>query len=93
MLTAGISFRNYPESFKLEQYIPPYILFFIFILSIVILPVITWVLKIYHLKTTYSFLIKTIIVLLILQMGDIVIAYIYRPNISTLASHLVHLYL
>lgn len=77
LLITGVFFKNFPKGIKFITTIPDWVIISSFILAISLLPVARYFLKRKDILVSVVFLFKTLIVLLVAQFGDILIAYLF----------------
>lgn len=77
LLSISFFFQNFPTGFNLESYVPNVLLKASPFVLILLLPILTLVLNRFNLKVTNLFAFKTVLVILLAQMGDILIAYLF----------------
>lgn len=76
LLSISIAIGNYPDSFTIRKHIPQCLLLSTPVLVILLIPLIKKLLRSRNVETSYSFMAKTVAVLLLSQMGDILIAWV-----------------
>lgn len=69
--------NNFPKDFNALVNVPHWILYLSPIIVISMIPLLKLTLNRYNMPSSYSFLIKTVFVLLLSQFGDIIIAYLF----------------
>lgn len=77
LLSISLFFQNFPSGFDFESYVPKAILKASPFVIILMLPILTFTLNRFKIKVTYLFAFKTVLVILLAQMGDILIAYLF----------------
>lgn len=77
LLSLCLICRNFPQDFDWTAGVPNWILCIIPLIVISLIPILKFILDRFHMPSSYSFLVKTVFVLLVSQFGDIVIAYLF----------------
>ena len=82
LLAVSLAVGNFPERFQISQWIPQWLLWCSPIIVLSVVPVLKYLLNKHDLPTTYSFILQTIAVLLLSQMGDVTIAWIFSRSLG-----------
>lgn len=76
LLSSSFFFLTFPQSLKLDSFLPRFVYNIIPLFILLLIPLLKFFLARVNLLTSYTFLFKTIVVLLLAQFGDITIAFV-----------------
>src|SRR5690606_17201433 len=77
LLSLSFFFQNFPSGFKINHYVPSFLLKLSPLLVILLIPLAKLSLGRFKITFSYEFAVKTVVVILLAQMGDIFIAYMF----------------
>ena len=77
LLSLSLALGNFPERFAIQAYVADWVLYGLPVVVVAFLPLLKWGLDKKNLPTSYGFIVETVAVLLLSQMGDITIAWVF----------------